>query len=322
MSRDLNHAIIFVKVVEQGSFTAAGQALKLPKTTVSRKVRELEERLGSRLINRTTRKLALTEAGMVYYEHSRAIADDLDAAEEAVHHLEGRPRGWLRVTAPYAFGVAVLAPMLAEFRKSYPEVHLDLVLSNDRLDLVADEIDVAVRFGNLADSSMVARRLATYPVRIYAGDRYIAHFGEPDSPEDLLHHRAIVNINQRRGRRFIWSLSNGSRSGDFEVKPTMIANDPWPLLTMLSSGEGLMLATPAMVMCCEKPVDVRPIMNDWWGPDVELNAVFPGGRVMSRPLDGARGCRFDPASSSHPTAPAPERSARRRTPTRARWPGD
>jgi DNA-binding transcriptional LysR family regulator len=282
MSRDLNDTLIFIKVVEHGSFTAAAQVLQLPRTTVSRKVQDLEDRLGARLLNRTTRKLALSEAGTVYYEHARQIADELDAAEEAVQQLEGKPRGWLRVTAPYAFGVAVLGPMLLEFRKRYPAIHLDLVLSNDRLDLVTDEIDVAVRFGNLADSSMVARRLATYPTRVYASSSYIAQHGEPSHPDELSRHRTVVNAHQRRGRRFVWPLKNGADEGEFEVRPVFVANDPWPVLAMLSSGEGLMLATPAMVMCCEEAMEsVLPVLEGWTGPDVDLNAVFLGGRVLS-----------------------------------------
>lgn len=281
MPHDLNETIIFVKVIEQGSFTSAARALRVPKATVSRKVRELEERLGTRLINRTTRRLALTEAGTVYYEHSRRVAEDLDVAEDAVHQLEGEPRGWLRITAPYAFGVAILAPMMLDFRARYPDIHLDMVLSNERLDLVADEIDVAIRFGDLADSSMVARRLATYPSRVYASESYLARHGEPLDPHDLQNHLALVHANQRHGRRYVWSLTKGTSEVEFEVHPVVVANDPWPLLSMLSGGQGLMLATPAMVMCCEKATATRPILNQWAGPDVSLNALFLGGRPLS-----------------------------------------
>lgn len=281
MPPDLNDMIIFVKVVERGSFTAAARALNLPKTTVSRKVRDLEDRLGARLLNRTTRRLALTEAGTVYYEHSRDIAKDIDAAEEAVHELEGRPRGWLRVTAPHAFGVVVLTPILLEFQRRYPDVHIDLVLSNECLDLLAEEIDVAIRYGDLADSSMVARRLATYPSRIYASRSYLARHGEPRDPEDLRDHLAVVNTGQRRGRRFLWSLKAGSTQGDFEVNPVFVANDPWPLLQMMSGGQGLMLTTPAVAICSDHPADIRPVLDAWAGPEVQLNALFPSGHRLS-----------------------------------------
>src|SRR5512145_1001731 len=147
MTRDLNDTLIFAKVVEHGSFVSAARALRLPKTTVSRKVQELETRLGAQLLHRTTRKLGLTEAGNVYFEHSQRIARELDDAENAVGQLQGGPRGWLRITTPYSFGVTWIAPLLGEFYARYPEVRVEMMLSNERLDLIDKEIDVALRIG-------------------------------------------------------------------------------------------------------------------------------------------------------------------------------
>src|SRR6478609_961268 len=158
MSRDLNDTLIFVKVAEHGSFVSAARALRLPKTTVSRKVQDLEARLGAQLLHRTTRKLGLTEAGNVYYEHSQRIARELDEAENAVGQLQGGPRGWLRVTAPYSVGITWIAPLLGEFHARHPEVRVELLLSNDQLDIIAGEIDVALRVGSLQDSNLVARK--------------------------------------------------------------------------------------------------------------------------------------------------------------------
>lgn len=281
MAHDLNDTLIFIKVVDHGSFTAASAALNLPKATVSRKVRNLEGRLGARLLNRTTRKLSLTEAGAAYYEQSRDVARALDAAEDAVQHLEGTPRGWLRVAAPYAFGVAILSPIMQAFRETYPEVYLDIVLSNDDLDIVSREIDVSIRFGALPDSSMVARRLAVYPSRIYASESYLEHHGVPETPEALMQHRTLVDIRRRRGRRFFWPLKNGQTEQEFEVEPVIVGNDPWPLLAMAEGGQGLMMATPAMTLCCEAPSNIRPVLDAWTGPDEELNALFPGGQNLS-----------------------------------------
>ena len=127
MSRDLNDTLIFVKVVEHGSFISAARALRLPKTTVSRKIQDLEARLGATLLHRTTRKLGLTEAGNVYFEHSQRIARELDEAESAVGQLQGGPRGWLRFTAPYSVGINWVAPLLGEFHARHPEVRLEMV---------------------------------------------------------------------------------------------------------------------------------------------------------------------------------------------------
>ena len=145
MARDLNDTLIFVKVVELGSFIAAARSLRLPKTTVSRKVQELETRLGAQLLHRTTRKLGLTEAGNIYFDHCQRIARELDEAESAVGQLQGGPRGWLRFTAPYSAGVIWIAPLLGEFRARYPEVRVEMILTNETLDLIDKEIDVALR---------------------------------------------------------------------------------------------------------------------------------------------------------------------------------
>lgn len=281
MSRDLNDILIFVNVVEQGSFTAAARRLGLPKTTVSRKVQELEGRLAARLINRTTRSLALTEAGTVFYEHASRIAADLDEAENAIHQLQGSPRGWLRVTAPYSLGVTMLSPMLVEFRQRYPEVRVDVVLSNERLDLVQHGIDVALRIGSLPDSSLVARRLGSDRTHVYAGSGYLARHGEPLVPEDLQYHHALVGSMHRRGQRFAWMLSDGQRTDEFAVQPVLVANDPYTLIALLEGDQGLMLASDLMLQCADHAPAARRVLAGWTGPDVELNAVFLGRRALA-----------------------------------------
>lgn len=284
MQRDLNDTLIFVKVVEAGSFTAAARALALPKTTVSRKLKDLEERLGVRLMNRTTRSLALTEAGTLYFEHSRRIAAELDEAENAVHQLEGSPRGWLRITAPYALSVALLAPIISDFRRRYPEVRVDVVLSNERLDLVANRIDVALRVGDLPDSTLVARRLATWPTYLYAAESYLAQHGEPLVPDDLRDHRTLALSKYRTQNGFAWPLRSAERPlqpVEVEIRPVVSGNDPEMLMMLLSAGEGLLLTTEPMVLCCPELRNVRRVLGAWRGPDIDLNAVFVGGRVLS-----------------------------------------
>lgn len=281
MQRDLNNTLIFAKVVEQGTFAGAARTLGLPNSTVSRKIRELEERLGARLINRTTRRLALTEAGALYFEHSRRIAAELDEAESAVHQLEDSPRGWLRITAPYNLTVCLLSPILRDFRARYPDVRVDLVLSNDRLDLVAHEIDVAIRPGSLPDSTLIARRLASFPTLIYAGKDYLTRHGEPKAPEELAHHHALVVSRQRREGNYSWRLKNGDAEREYSVNPVAVANDPEALLALLINGDGLMLTTSMKDHCLIMSESIRQVLPGWRGPDLDLNAVFVGGRILS-----------------------------------------
>ncbi|HET6395646.1 MAG TPA: LysR family transcriptional regulator [Pseudoxanthomonas sp.] len=283
MAHDLNDTLVFVKVVEQGSFIAAAKSLGLPKTTVSRKVQELETRLGAQLLHRTTRRLGLTEAGSVYYEHCQRIAQELEEAESAVGQLQGGPRGWLRFTVPYSIGIAWISPLLGEFHAQYPDIRLDMHMSNDPVDLISNEIDVALRAGPLPDSTLVARRLAGFRTQVFASPRYIERHGEPLHPDELQHHRIIAVRKHYHAHptRITWSLSDGTRAVEYPINPLMVANDPSALIGAVLCGEGLTLATDVAAKPYVEAGALRRVLAGWIGPEVDFNAVFPRGRVMS-----------------------------------------
>ncbi|MCE3285729.1 MAG: LysR family transcriptional regulator [Steroidobacteraceae bacterium] len=282
MPRDLNDTLIFAKVVEHGSFISAARALRLPKTTVSRKIQELELRLGAQLLHRTTRKLGLTEAGNIYFEHSQRIARELDEAESAIGQLQGGPRGWLRVTAPYSFAISRITPLFGEFQARYPEVRVEMVLTNEPLDLIDKEIDVALRVGPLRDGNLVARRLAVFRSQVYASPRYLERHGEPVHPGDLQHHRTLgMNKFGQNGHGYFWPLNDGSTTTDFRINPVLVANDPAALQPALLTGEGLMLTADVMVRAYAEHGYVQRVLAGWTGPTAELNAVFPRGQGKS-----------------------------------------
>ncbi|MEO8670779.1 MAG: LysR substrate-binding domain-containing protein [Tahibacter sp.] len=281
MTRDLNDTLIFVKVVEHGSFVAAAKSLRLPKTTVSRKVQDLETRLGAQLLHRTTRKLGLTEAGNVYFEHCQRIARELDEAESAVGQLQRGPRGWLRFTAPYSIGITWIAPLLGEFHALHPEVRVEMMLTNEPLDIVDKEIDVALRVGHLPDSNLVARRLSVFRTQVYASPIYLERHGEPLQPEDLQHHRTLAMQKQRRNNVYMWPLSDRERSGEFVVDPVLVANDPAALRGALLCGEGLMMTSDVSLKAFAEQGLVRRVLAGWTGPELDFNAVYPRGQVQS-----------------------------------------
>jgi DNA-binding transcriptional LysR family regulator len=282
MPRDLNDTLIFAKVVEHGSFISAARALRLPKTTVSRKIQELELRLGAQLLHRTTRKLGLTEAGNIYFEHSQRIARELDEAESAIGQLQGGPRGWLRVTAPYSFAISRITPLFGEFQARYPEVRVEMVLTNEPLDLIDKEIDVALRVGPLRDGNLVARRLSVFRSQVYASPRYLERHGEPVHPGDLQHHRTLgMNKFGMNGHGYFWPLNDGSTTTDFRINPVLVANDPAALQPALLTGEGLMLTADVMVKAYAEHGYVQRVLAGWTGPTAELNAVFPRGQGKS-----------------------------------------
>jgi len=281
MTHDLNDTLIFVKVVEHGSFVGAAKTLRLPKTTVSRKVQELESRLGAQLLHRTTRKLGLTEAGSVYYEHCQRIAQALSEAESAVGQLQSGPRGWLRFTAPHSYANTWIAPLLGEFHARHPEVRVEMILSNEPLDLIDKEIDVALRGGVLPDSNLVARKLGTMRTQIYASPDYIARHGEPLHPDELHHHRTLAMHKHRRGSGYFWTLDDGSGASEFRIDPVLVANDPGPLDGALLSGEGVAMASDVMVKPYVEQGYVQRVLPGWMGPQYDFSAVFPRGRTQS-----------------------------------------
>jgi len=280
MAADLNDTLAFIKVIESGSFTAAARDLRLPKTTVSRRIRELEQRLGAQLLHRTTRRLGLTEAGSVYFEQCHHVPQMLADAEASVGQLQGQPRGTLRVTSSYSLMLSLVGPLLAEFRALCPDVHIDLILSHRTLDLVEEQIDVALRMGSLADSAMVARRLAVLPNRVYASPAYLARHGEPAHPFELQRHFALVTRVARRGGGYAWPMSKDGVTENYEVTPVIEADDPEVLKAPLFAGAGLMIATDMIMARHAAEGLVRPILPGWVGRCPELHALFPRGHVQ------------------------------------------
>jgi DNA-binding transcriptional LysR family regulator len=282
MAADLNDTLIFVRVVQSGSFTAAARALQMPKTTVSRRVMALEAQLGTQLLLRTTRRLALTDAGAAYFEHSQLLARHLDDAQAAVEQLQHGPRGWLRVTLPYSFGTTWIAPLLAAFRAAYPEVRLEILASHVPLDLVAEEIDVALRLGVLPDSDLIARQLGSFPTGVYASPAYLKRHGMPDHPAALLDHATLALHQARRERGYAWPLRQAAgRARDFPIDPVIVASDPALLHDALCAGEGLSLAMDRSLAPDVTARRLRRVLPAWTGPAQDFHAVFPRRRVAS-----------------------------------------
>jgi DNA-binding transcriptional LysR family regulator len=197
----------FTKVVEEGSFTAAARALGMPKSTVSRHVAALEDHLGIRLLHRTTRSLRPTDVGQAYYDRASRIVSDVTEAEEAVTQMQRAPRGKLRVTAGVSFGAQYLGPLVAGYSKRYPEVEVEIVLTDRFVDLIDEGFDVAVRAGKLADSSLIARKLGTARMVICGSPAYLEKHGTPRSADDLKGQRCIRYGHNRQGST--WSLRSG-----------------------------------------------------------------------------------------------------------------
>ena len=206
MSLDADDLLVFARVMESGSFSRAAERLQLPKSTVSRRIAALEERLGEKLLQRSTRRLTLTDFGQGVLEHARVLAGEVDDALALALHRQQRPTGRLRVSMPGDFAHQALKAMLCRFVGDYPEVQLELDLSPRRVDLIAEGFDIAVRMGQLPpDSHLAARRLAMFSSGLYASPDYLARHGEPQLPEGLLSMHGLM-ILSRAGDPLPWRL--------------------------------------------------------------------------------------------------------------------
>ncbi|WP_010160775.1 LysR family transcriptional regulator [Sphingomonas sp. PAMC 26617] len=271
--------LAFLAVAQFGGFTAAAVRLRQPKTNLVRRVRALESALGARLFDRTTRSLSLTEAGQAYRQHLGDWGTKLVEAEQAVKDLQGEAAGWIRISLAHSLAVGAMAPLLVEFGTLHPRIRFDLLLDHRSADLVADDVDIALRMGPLSDSALVARRLTRFPNRVHAAPAYLEQHGAPLQPADLMVHATLANRLAQRKEGHAWGLINNGAMRDYPIAPVMIADDPSALLAALEAGRGLMLATDALVAPLVKAGRVLPVLSGWTGRMPELHAVFPTGRA-------------------------------------------
>ncbi|MBP6629319.1 MAG: LysR family transcriptional regulator [Kofleriaceae bacterium] len=275
---DLNELVVFAKVVETNSFTAAGDELGLPKSTVSRKIAQLEERLGVRLLQRTTRKLALTQVGQLYYERCQRIVNDIAAAERLVTDMQESPRGLLRVTAPVDLSASQLGPVLASFATAHPDIQIDLDASDRMVDLIEEGVDVALRFGPLPQSSLVARKLFSLRMFLVAAPSYLATRPPLTRISQLPEHDLILFSPNSR---LVWSLSGPTGTVELAPPARFVSNSLLAALDLAVAGGGITLV-PEFLCPPECPTAaLRQVLPDWQTEQSELYAVYPSTRNLS-----------------------------------------
>ncbi len=274
---DLNEILVFARVVQSGSFTAAGRDLQMPKSTVSRKVTDLEDRLGVRLLQRTTRTLGLTDEGRTYYDFCARIIGEVDEAEVAVGRLRGVPRGLLRVTTPLNF--SFLAAIVADFVRKHPEVTLEVVATDRRVGLVEEGFDVAIRAGTLADSTLIARPLATLRRIIVASPGYLKKRGRPRQPADLAEHDSLVFGSGESPTT--WRLQKGTASVDVTVKPRLVINDFDVLLDTALAGVGVAMLPVFRSLPAVRERRLEHVLKEWCSPSAAIHVVYPTTRLLS-----------------------------------------
>jgi len=277
---DINAYLVFAKVVEEGSFTAAAERLGESKSAVSKQIGRLEDSLGTRLLNRTTRRMSLTEAGVIFYERVRRVVEEVEEARVAVSQLQATPRGTLRVSAPVSFGIPHVAPVLPDFMRRYPELHVDISLTDHQVDLVDEGIDVAIRIGTLTDTSLIARRIREYDRVVAASPDYWRKHGMPKHPSDLSDHNCLTYAYFASGRT--WHL-NAPEGGEIAVRVggSLNANNGEILLRAAEDGVGV-IQSPSFI-CDQAIAEGRliPALQEFGFEPVGLHAVFPHARNLS-----------------------------------------
>jgi DNA-binding transcriptional LysR family regulator len=270
---DLNDVVIFTKVVETKSFTGAAEQLGLPKSTVSRKLAQLEERLGVRLVQRTTRKLALTDIGQAYYERCARIVADVQAAEQLVTDMQSTPRGRLKVTAPIDLSTRYLGEIFAKFLAAHADVFVELEASDRIVDLIEEGFDVGIRLGPLPESTLIARKLCSLGAVLCATPAYLARRGTPQSVEDLDEHDRVLFTPSPRTQT--WTLVNGEATYDFGRPARFASNNISAVHNAVVTGLGIALLTDFMVACDIANGTLVQILPEWIGRSIDVHAVYP-----------------------------------------------
>jgi DNA-binding transcriptional LysR family regulator len=277
---DPNALLIFAHVAELGSFSRAAERLGLPKSSVSRRLAALEQRLGERLLLRTTRRQTLTEFGQLLLEHARQVVAEVDAVTALSEHRQAAPSGRLRVSMPGDFAHLLLADALAAFVATHPGIHLELDLSPRRVDLLGEGFDLALRVGELPDDALLAaRRLSELSTGLYASPRYLAAAGHPASPEDLARHTAVALLGVN-GEALRWRLDNRAAHWEGAPPARIAANSPELLIHMARAGAGIAAVPDAFALPDVQNGSLQRVLPGWCLPAEKVAAVFPGRKLM------------------------------------------
>jgi DNA-binding transcriptional LysR family regulator len=279
--QDLNDMYFFAEVVDRGGFAAAGRALGMPKSKLSRRVAELEQRLGVRLLQRTTRKLSLTEAGELYHRHAVAIREEAEAAQEAVALVQNEPRGTIRMTCPVTLAQTTIGPILPKFMREHPHVRIDMIVTNRVIDLVQEGVDVALRVRPSVDDSgsLIVKKLSPTNGLLVASPQMLAREGRPQSPEEL-QRLPTVAMSAADGRA-TWQL-RGPHAREFTLqhKPCLTADDLLTLRYFVIDGTGMTVLPDYMCWRDIREGRLEEVLPGWAPPTSIIHAVFPSRRGL------------------------------------------
>lgn len=269
----------FVTVVSEGSFSRAADRLGMSPQLVSKYVAQLEARLGARLINRSTRRLSITEVGQAYFERCRDVLADIEEMETAVGDAAVAAQGTLRINAPMSFGILHLSKAIAEYQCGQPDVSVDLTLDDRVVDIVSEGYDIAIRIGRMPESSLVARRLAPIRLVICAASEYLARWGTPASPEDLKDHECLRYTLSSYSDQ--WRFRQGDRAHDVQVSGRFAASNGDAIRLAAMAGRGIALQPTFIVGEDIRDERLQRVLEDWEVEPLGLYAVYAHRKYLS-----------------------------------------
>lgn len=269
----------FVKVVALGSYAEAGRALGLTRSAVSKGVMELEQLLGARLLDRTTRRVSATEAGLAYYERCADILARVEETEMQVSRLHDEPKGVLKINAPVSFGTLHLGPLIAEFMANFPDLKIELTLNDRFIDPIEEGVDVTIRIGILEDSSLIARRLAPARRVLVAAPEYLKRYGRPKGPEDLVQHRCLNYGHSTTLQR--WQLTRDGQTINLGLNSVLCSNNGDVLRAAALGGQGITMLPTFLVGPDIKAGRLQIVLPEHPPTDLGLFALYAPNRYLA-----------------------------------------
>jgi DNA-binding transcriptional LysR family regulator len=276
----LKSMVVFAQVVEQGNLTAAAKHIGLSRAVVSYHIKKLETQLGVKLLNRSTRSIALTEAGAEYYQSCRIIADQANTANQQIENLKNEPEGLLKITCPVNVGLQMVVPALNDFKCLYPKIELDVMLTDEVVNIIQEGIDLAIRGAPLPDSGLQASKLSTLPTCLCGSPSYFKKRGRPIDPADLEQHEWVV-YKMTSGAI---ELNKGSRSYSVAVKGGISTNNAAARTAFLEGGHGLGRIPIYDAWPKIQAGTLESVLDDYHLKDIDIYGVFPPGSAASKKL--------------------------------------
>lgn len=270
----LSDLAFFSLVVRHGNLSATARELGLTPPAVSTRLAKLEQRLGVRLLNRTTRRVSVTQEGELYLAEGTRILADLQALERSVSSARAQPQGLLRLNATFGFGRAHIVPAVSDFCRQFPDVEVQMRLTDRPLNLIEENVDVAVRFGDLPDARLTARKIASNRRLLCASPRYLEIHGEPRTPGDLQRHRCIV-VRENDVAYGTWRLESGARAETVKVRGPVSSNDGQSALEWALDGHGIVMRSEWETAAHLRAGRLHEVLTDWRTPPADIHALYP-----------------------------------------------